>query len=502
MMRFWKRQKKENGLKISKRTTIIIRIFSAVCTATFLVVSVLILESLLSMGILPLKYMWIVIATLTILLIIGILMFFLSKNHKILAVVFGIIHIATSGVICWGYSYLYDTREFFSQTGAKDHYVINYSVFVMKDSEYQSIDDLDGKRDASYIDTLDSYNEAFEQLKNTIEFSTVIKDTYADAARALMSGEADFVLLNDTYISIIDDMEEGFSEKIRSVHEIEIKIYDVFDATDVDVLGEPFNIYISGLDAIGDISEVSRSDVNMIVTVNPIVHKILLTSIPRDYYVQLHGTTGIKDKLTHSGIYGPKMTVKTVEDLLGIKINYYIRANYSSVIKLVDAIGGVYLTPDITLHRNHYETTCYYYAGVRTLYNGPCALRYARERKAYGDGDMHRIQNQQQVLMAIFDKLSSVEILKNYSNILSAIEGSIETSIPENKFYQIINHQLDNMPKWSIENYYLNGTGSYAGIYSSDVSGTGNNGSNYYVMEPDMATVEAAKAKIEAVFAE
>jgi LCP family protein required for cell wall assembly len=296
-------------------------------------------------------------------------------------------------------------------------------------------------------------------------------------------------------------MEEGFSEKVRSVHGIEIKIYDVFDATDVDVLKEPFNIYISGLDTTGDISEVSRSDVNMIVTVNPNTHKILLTSIPRDYYVQLHGTTGTKDKLTHSGIYGPKMTVKTVEDLMGITINYFVRVNYSSVIKLVDAIGGVYLTPDITLHRNHYEITCYYYAGVRTLYDGPCALRYARERKAYRDGDVHRVQNQQQVLMAIFDKLSSAEILRNYSNILSAIEGSIETSIPENKFYQIINYQLDNMPKWNIENIHLDGVDGYAGIYSSNMDGTGDNGSFYYVMEPNPESVENAKAKIDAIFA-
>jgi len=403
----------------------------------------------------------------------------------------------------WGTGYLYRTRSFFSQTTAKDYYVINYFVLVPDDSSYNNVDELEGKIAASYFDTVPSYNDAFEDLKALISFQTNVKETYIDAVRAVERKEADFVLLSESYYEILDDIEEGLSKKFRNINSIRVKIYDTIDVIDVDVLKEPFNIFISGIDTKGDISVASRSDVNMIVSINPVTHKILLTSIPRDYYVQLHGTTGIKDKLTHSGIYGPKMTVKTVEDLLGININYFVRVNFSSVINLVNAIGGIYLTPDVNLIRIQDGQKCYYYANTRNWYDGACALRYARERKIYGTGDLHRNQNQQQVLTAILDKVASAEIIKNYSNILSAIEGNFETSIPESKFYQLINYQLDNMPRWTTENSYLKGTDTYVeGIYSGNMEGATTNNPNYYVMEPDMATVEAAKAKIEAVFDE
>ena len=508
MLKFFKKKEKPSeeksfkiGDKSKKRATLIVRAFSAICTATFLVVFILILESLLSMGILPTKYLLIVAISLTLLVIVGILMFFLAKKHRILAIVFGVIYIIISAIMCWGAGYLYQTRSFFSKTTAKDYYIETYSVYVLEDSSYEEITDLEGERDASYIDTIPSYNEAFEEIKKEISFETVVTDTYIDAAEALISGDADFVLLSESYLAILDDLEEGFAKKVRSVYDIEIKIYDTVEVTDVDVLNDSFNIYISGIDTKGTISTVSRSDVNMIVTVNPKTHTVLLTSIPRDYYVQLHGTVGIKDKLTHSGIYGPKMTINTVEDLLGIKLNYYVRVNFSSVINLVNAIGGVYLTPDITLSREQEDYGwCNYYAGVRTLFNGPCALRYARERKAYADGDLHRIQNQQQVMTAILDKLASAEIIKNYSSVLNAVQDNFETSIPEKKIYQLINNQLDSMPKWKIEDYHLEGTDSYSSIYSSSMEGTGDNGSNYYVMEPDYETVENAKAKIQAVF--
>ena len=453
------------------------------------------------MSILPFKYLIIVIVLIVVFIALGVLMFFISKKHKIPAIIYGVFMLIISGFICLGLGYLIQTRSFFGQTKAREYYVIKYSVLVHKDSEYQNLTDLNGKRYASYIDTVTSYTEAFEELKQVISFDTVLNNTYLDATSAFMRHEADFVMLSDSYIGILEDMEEGFSEKVRSVYDIDIKVYDVVEVADVDVLNEPFNVYISGIDVEGDISTISRSDVNMIITVNPKTHKFLLTSIPRDFYMQLHGTTGLKDKLTHSGIYGPTMTVKTVEDFLNIKINYFVRVNFSSVVNLVNAIGGVYLTPNFTFYRAYDGNDCWYNEGVTAWYNGACALRYARERKAYGTGDIQRIQNQQHVLTAILNKILSPEIIKNYSSILSAIQNNFETSIPEQKIYQLINNQLDNMPKWEVLDCHMEGYDSHSDIYSYGKYEAGDYGSNYYyVMEPNYDTVEAAKVKIKEVF--
>ena len=509
MFKFRKKEKKveeekpKEGLSLkAKKTPLSIRIALAFCVVLFLTVTIYILKILLDMQILPTKYLAIIIVVLLSLVAIGVLLFFFSKRHIIPAIVASILYTLLSVAIIFGAGYLTRTQTFFKNTTARDYYVANYSVLVLNDAPYRRLEDVDGKRIATYIDAVPSYSEAFEEIKKIIQPETVIKDTYYDAAVALKNKEVDFILLSDSYVSMMNDAIEDFSNTVRSIADFEIKIYDVVEVHDVDVLSEPFNIFLSGIDTKGAISNVSRSDVNMILTINPKNHKVLLTSIPRDYYVQLHGTAGIKDKLTHSGIYGPKMTVKTVEELLGIRINYFIRVNFSSLINLVNSIGGIYFTPDITISHNQDGVWCHYNKNVRAWYNGHCALRYVRERKAYADGDLHRIQNQQLVLGAIMDKLMSAEIIKNYSSILSAIEGNFETSVPEQKIYQLINNQLDTMPKWNVENYHLSGTDSYSNIYSSEMSGTGNNGSSYYVMEPDMATVEAAKAKIDALFEE
>ena len=457
---------------------------------------------LVNMGILPFKYVIICLAASLIVAIVSVLMLWLSKKHRITTTLYGIFLIIVSAAICFGLVYLIQTRNFFSQTKAREFYVINYSIYVHQDSEFQELQDLNDKRLATYIDTVTSYTEAFDELKQQINFSTTLNNTYLDAVSSFKNHEADFIMLSDSYVDILNDLEENFSETIRKIYTIDIKVFESVEVRDVDVLHEPFNIYISGIDVKGDISTVSRSDVNMIVTINPNTHKILLTSIPRDFYMQLHGTTGLKDKLTHSGIYGPTMTVKTVEDFLNIDINYFVRVNFSSVMNLVDAIGGVYLTPNITLYRNTDGVGCYYQKDVKELFYGACALRYARERKAYGTGDIQRIQNQQQVLTAILDKLMSPEIIKNYSSILAAVQSNFETSLPEQKIYQLINNQLDSMPKWEVLDCHMEGFDSHSDIYSYGKNEAGDYGVNYYyVMEPNYDTVEAAKAKIKAVFA-
>ena len=185
---------------------------------------------------------------------------------------------------------------------------------------------------------------------------------------------------------------------------------------------------------------------------------------------------------------------------MNININYYIRVNFTSVVGLVNAIGGIDIYSDTTF-RSPVQPECFFWAGNTSHEYGKCALAYARERKAYADGDLRRIKNQQQVLTAIINKLSSIEILKNYTSILAAVQDNFETNIPEKKFYQLINYQLDNMPHWDIESYAMEGFNSHNQIYSYDLPETGEYNNNYYVMEPNYETVEIAKEKIKKAFA-
>ena len=260
------------------------------------------------------------------------------------------------------------------------------------------------------------------------------------------------------------------------------------ETSDHTVKSGIFNIYISGIDTTGNIRNVSRSDANMLLTVNTKTHQILLTSIPRDYYVTLH-TYKAKDKLTHSGIYGIKETVSTVEDFMGIDINYYVRVNFTTVIKMVDVIGGIDVDSDYAF------TTSEGYSfkkGTNHL-NGKKALAFSRERYSFADGDRQRVRDQQKVINAIITKLtSSTTLLSKYTDILKSLSGSFQTNLTSEEINYLIKGQLDNMTSWSMTSFSLDGTSASAATYSMGSQ-------KLYVMIPTQKTIDDAKEKINEV---
>ena len=253
----------------------------------------------------------------------------------------------------------------------------------------------------------------------------------------------------------------------------------------LDVTTDAFNIYVSGIDTEGSITNVSRSDVNMIMTVNPSTRKILLTSIPRDYHVVL-SSFGAYDKLTHSGIYGIDETTSTVGDLLDIKIHHYVKVNFTTVRKLVDALGGIEVISE-------YDFTAgpgYHYNQGSNYLNGDEALYFARERYSFASGDNQRVKNQQAVISGILNKVtSSPAILTQYSSILAALEDNLAISLPQKEMSALVKMQLEDMRGWDIETISLTGSGASAETYSMP-------GMLLYVMEPNQASVDAAKAAI------
>lgn len=477
-------KKKKTKSKL-KKTTIVSRIILVI----YLILSLIMLGTVISMNVLPVKYL--VPLLIGYVVITGLFGFFAFKNNfrnwiKIVADLIFVILIAISS---FGLYYLNSTFEMFDNIKDKNYQLVDYYVLVLNDSEMQDIDDLKGHKLGVYESADKTYEKALRNLDKKVKTQKEEYPSYLSEAEALMNKEADAIFTSAVNYSVLNEDVEGFEGNVRILSKISIKIESNVVVKEVDVTKEPFNIYISGNDIYGNIASVSRSDVNIIATVNPNTHKILLTSIPRDFYVQLHGTSGYKDKLTHAGVYGIDMSVKTIEDLLDIDINYYMRVNFTSLIKVVDAIGGVDVVSDYSFRAT---TGDRFVKGTNHL-NGKKALAFSRERKAFSDGDRQRGKNQQKVLTAILNKmLSSTTLITKYTDILDSLGGSFQTNMPASKIYNLVNMQLDKMPSWTFESYNLDGKGSSSYTYTYPHQ-------KLYVMEPDVNTVNEAKAKIDMI---
>lgn len=260
------------------------------------------------------------------------------------------------------------------------------------------------------------------------------------------------------------------------------------EAANADVT-KPYIVYISGLDTYGAIDTTSRSDVNIMAVVNPRSHEILFVNTPRDYYVQLNGTTGLKDKLTHAGLYGVDMSVKTLENLYKVDINYNVKINFTSLEKVVDALGGI----DVYSEYN-FSSQGYSFAVGKNSLNGKQALAFSRERYSFDGGDRTRGQNQMRVLAAIINKLSQPSVIVNYQNVLSAMSGLFQTNMSSDTTASLVRTQLNDAAKWTTSSMSVDGTGASEPTYSMGSQ-------RLYVMVPNQASVDAAKAAINATLA-
>jgi LCP family protein required for cell wall assembly len=251
------------------------------------------------------------------------------------------------------------------------------------------------------------------------------------------------------------------------------------------VITEPYVVYISGIDTYGDVAVTSRSDVNIVAVVNPKDKKVLLVNTPRDYYVQLHGTTGTKDKLTHAGNYGIEMSKNTLQDLYGTEIDYTLRINFTSLLKVIDAVGEIEVQSDVAFSAGGYD----FVQGVNKL-DSKQALVFARERYSFNEGDRQRGKNQQQVITALINKLSSPSTFVNYQKLLKSLDGTFQTNASSDEVSSLIRQQIDYAGSWTTESISVDGSGASAPTYSGGAT-------PLYVMIPDINTVNAAKAAIK-----
>lgn len=465
-----------------------IQVISISVFALLIFLVILLLGTVLYMNLLPLKYLLILFLVSSVL--IGGLSFFLLykriKNKiKIVSIWISILFIV---VFLLGQFYLFRTMNFLGNLRAKNYKIETYHVIVLKDSDIKTESDLE-KRTIGYNNSLLS---GLQQAIDHVQTFTQKEITEYQGVNHLLGdiyiGKIDAIILEDSYKSSLEEESEEFVSKVHSIYHFDIKTDTEEIVKYKNVKDDTFNIYISGMDRYGSISSVSNSDVNILVTINPTTHQVLLTNIPRDYYVQLHGTTGTKDKLTHAGTYGIDMSIKTLEDLLDVDINYYVKVNFSSLINIVDALGGVDVYSEYTFDS---EIGYIYYKGYNHM-NGAQALGFARDRHHMPGGDRDRGKNQQAVIAAIIKKACSPTIITRYNDILNSLEGSFETNMPSNQILELVKMQLEKMPSWNITTTNLDGTGDMQPTYSYGKQ-------ELWVMQPDEKTVDNAKEMIQKV---
>ena len=477
-----RKRSNKNKSKLSKILSIIL-----------LIASIILLISLMYINILPITQLGI-IAAITLIIDLIIITSMHKSKRKVLSY---ILSLFLTIIMLVGSFYTLKTTGLINNLNL-NYKTYNYSVIVLKKSKYKKIDDIKNKKLGYYNTDGDETKKSLSKLSKKISTNNTSYDDVNALASSVLDNKEDAIIIEDSYLKILEEDNEkennskkdteSFKDKTKTIYKFSIVIKTNNISKDTDVTKKPFNIYISGIDTYGQISSVSRSDVNMIVTVNPKTKQILLTSIPRDYYVQLHGKTGYKDKLTHAGLYGADMSVNTLEDLLNIEINYYVKVNFTSVINIVEALGGVEVYSDYTFT----SIDGYNYTKGYNKVNGEQALSFARERKAFSEGDRQRVKDQQALLEAMFRKCTSPAIITKYNSLMNSINGSFVTNMSANRITSLIRMQLIGKYKWIITSNSLDGENSSNYTYSYSAQ-------KLYVMEPIEDSVKYAKELIDSV---
>ena len=461
------------------------KVFKDIRTYFMLLMSVSIIwfiYQLYRFPILPMKYMLVVIVSLLLIASLLTLSQYKLKGKKRMPGKLGIL-LLSALLLFVNYTYFKTVDLFDTIVQSEDIDVI--SVIVKDRSPYQYIEDLKGHSYAvmeNHDGFVDETIEAIKQDNSESDMNVLSYTGIENLVTALFNNDVDCIVINESFRSIIEENFESFTNDTRVIYSknYETKIEEIKVS---DITKDTFSVYISGIDTYGSISTKSRSDVNMIVTVNPTTKQILLTSIPRDYYIPFQILNGAEDKLTHSGLYGVEETKNNVAAFFNIEIPYYVRVNFTSVIDIVNAIGGIEVYNPRAFN-NFQEGNIYL--------NGEEALAFARERYAFAAGDRERGRNQMRVITGIINKLISPAIIKNYMNLLNSLHSSFQTNLKDDQIISLIRMQIDDMSSWNIESISVDGSGTslYSPIYGSDL----------YMMIPDQSTVEAAKAKIEALY--
>lgn len=467
------------------------RLFAMILSAIHLVLTIALLSFVLYINMLPIKFFVPICFGVLLLCAVAFLMAY-SNKLKYVGKIISLIMIIISSIGIYYVAYASGTFDGMAGANTKKTIV---NVYVMKADGAETIADA---KDYTFgiLSVLDreNTNKTIEQIEGMLNQSieTEEYEGYMQLAEALYEGEVEAIILNSAYISDLTENEEFASFTtltkvlLNSTHETEI---DVDHTKDVDKT--PFAMYLSGIDIEGDISTASRSDVNIIAVINPETRQILLLNTPRDYWVPLSISDGVKDKLTHAGIYGIDVSMDTLEMLYDIDLDYFFRINFTGFKDVVDALGGIDVYSQYAFQSGNVKGYSFD-EGINHL-NGEEALVFVRERYAFVDGDNQRGRNHMAVIEAIIDKAASSALLNDFTGLMDSIEGSFETSMSKSQISSLVRMQLDEGGSWNVVTYSVTGEGAHRPVYSMS--------SEPYVTIPDEDSVWKAKKLIDMVYA-
>lgn len=495
-----KKKKKKNKRPISKFMTI------------FMIVSLaLLIFQIIKLNLLPAKLIVLVSLVMVILCLIILLILHFKAKKFLPRLLAGFIALCMCVGLAYGNYFIYKTDNTFDVvTSLADSKATTTSIVVLKSSSIKKESNLKGKKIGTILDMdkkptkrmLDDLN------KDNIKYTTKDYSNLDELMEAFYSGEVDAICLNEKYRDILHETQAYFTFQTdtrivhQNIHYTKVEKNDNPSDPVNDISKDAFTVLVSGNDSYGTLQDSNtRSDANLLLTVNPKTGTILMTSIPRDYYVELvcpddeaelACPEGSYDKLTHSGLMGIKSTEKTIEKALGIKINYNVRINFSSVVNLVDALDGI----DLDIKKGE-EVDIFYVNSQPGLsvgkhhVDGETALAFARERHAYLDGDNQRVRNQQKVFKAIFNRIVSPKMITNYGKFMDALAVAFDTNLFGDEISKFVKYELNNMPNWNIESYAIVAEPDYQFCYQSQ--------SYASVVQQNDIMNEVARKKIKAV---
>lgn len=479
----------KNGGKNKHKQSNFSRVFGLTLAGIQLVMTIIFMLSLFVLNMLPMKYL---VAIGLVFVIIWLLIFlsqFLSKKKGITG---KIISVLMSIVLVFGSFYIFKTNGTVQEISGGGKKIDRMVVAVLKEDQAETIEDAVNytfgvqysMRGEDVKSTVSAINEELGMDITTNEYGNL-----REQAKALHENEVQAIIYNEAYMGVLEDEFSDFENSVKIIysHDIETKVEN--KAEKVEVKNDTFTVYISGIDVYGAIETNSRSDVNIMAVVNPTSHQILLVTTPRDYYVEIPGISGgEKDKLTHAGIYGVDASMATLSALYGIDMDFYARVNFTSLITMIDALGGVDVYSDQAFDTVAGTTVN---AGMNH-FNGEQALAFSRERYNVAGGDFQRGKNQQAVITAMIKKAVSPAILMGANGILESISGNVDTNMSSEQIQTLIKSQLSTSASWSIKSMAAEGTGDQQYCYSSP-------GMLLYVTQPDMVSIEEIRNAIEAV---
>ncbi len=485
--------KKENKKRKNKRNEKLM-IFSKAIWVISILLMIVLGYFIYSANVLPAKYFILIVVFLGVLLAIHGFFILMRNTRTWVLIILNILAFTFMGCEAFAITKISDMITFL-RNNLSAHFETNvYNIIVNKNSSYQTLDDIKDKtvKTVKDMDDLDLFESS---VKKKVNVHLEYEENVVDLLTKVKVDEDLIIVVNSGNYDLMVEASEHYEEAVRILDTITITVEIETTNTGINVTRDSFVVYLSGIDTRSNyLPSRSLSDVNILLAVNPKTKHILMIHIPRDYYVQIHGTSGLKDKLTHTGtIGGIELSMKTLEDLLEIDLPYYVRVNFNAVVKLVDAIGGININSDVDYSFSCWtDRGCTFNPGLNSV-GGRCALAFARERHAYSTGDRHRGENQEQVLQLVIDKVtSSSTLIANYNEILNALNGTFQTNISMEDITSLVKMQINDMSSWKMESVNVDGSGAMLPTYSYP-------GQNLYVMQPNMETVEKAILKLNEV---